>query len=142
MLYPASSGVTYLNILIIAVSTDVALRPSILHSWGAFEMVVKMVDPLHQPVLNTPRQADKIKCLKTITFETDDVDSDVDEVVDLEVGHHVAEADAASVRTNRNTKLGCHQINCQHLVSLQFNSSVGIQSRQTEFSMRYCQDCV
>ena len=52
-------------------------------------MVVKMVDPLHQPVLDTPRQADKIKCLKTITFETDDVDSDVDEVVDLEVGHHV-----------------------------------------------------
>ena len=46
-------------------------------------MVVKMVDPLHQPVLDTPRQADKVKCLKTITFETDDVDSDVERMIKL-----------------------------------------------------------
>ena len=53
-------------------------------------MVVKMVDPFHQPVLNTARQADKIKCLKMITFETDDVDSDVDEVVGVPPLHSLS----------------------------------------------------
>ena len=59
-------------------------------------MLVKMIHPLHQPVLSCSTQTYKVES--------------------LQVWHHVTKTNSSSVGTHWDPELGCHQVDSQHLI--------------------------